>query len=271
MTHDVLAAICDKKRAHIAQQKAAIPVELLQEKIVMLTPCRGFVQSLRNQQKAGKFGLIAEIKKASPSKGVIRADFDAGSLAKTYEMAGANCLSILTDIPYFQGHDDDFLAARNASKLPLIRKDFILDPYQVYETRAMGADCLLLIMAALDDATAFALFTLARTLGLDILVEVHNAEEAQRALALNPDMIGINNRNLKTLEIDLNVSCEISPTLPETILRVGESGLYHRDDLDRLAKAGMTTFLVGESLMRQDDLVAAVKNLLGDSHIRETL
>ena len=268
MAQDVLAAICLDKQAHIERQKSLVPMAVLEQKIASLPPCRGFIQALRERQKAGQFGLIAEIKKASPSKGLIRADFDAATLAKTYQDAGATCLSILTDTAYFHGSDNDFAAARQASDLPLIRKDFILDPYQVYETRAMGADCLLLIMAALEDDVALMLYALARQLGLDVLVEVHNAEEAARALKLNPDMIGINNRNLKTLEIDLNVSCEISPTLPDHILRVGESGLYHRHDLDRLAHAGMTSFLVGESLMRQNDLATAVKNLLGDGQIR---
>jgi len=242
MTQDVLTQICADKRLHVAHQKDQIPLSILRQQIEAAPACRGFIAALTAQKAAGKFGLIAEVKKASPSKGLIRDDFDPAKLAALYQEAGASCVSVLTDTPYFMGTDDDFRHARAACSLPMIRKDFTIDPYQVYETRAMGADCLLLIMAALTDDQAKTLYDLAIELGLDVLVEVHDADEAERALKLTPRMIGINNRNLKTLEVNINTSCQIAPTLPPDILCVGESGLNSRGDLDRLAQAGTTSF-----------------------------
>lgn len=267
MSDNLLTRICDDKLVHVAHQQSHISLKDLEHRIADTPPCRGFLYALQQQKEQGQFGLIAEIKKASPSKGLIRPDFDPAALARDYTTAGATCLSVLTDTPYFMGSDDDFRRARAATHIPMLRKDFILTPYQVYETRALGADCMLLIMAALHDEQARTLYDLAKSIGLDVLIEIHDEEEAHRALLLKPDMIGINNRNLKTLDIDLGISCQIAPSLPPDILCVGESGLYHRNDLDRLAGAGMTSFLVGESLMRQPDLIQAVKNLLKDGQI----
>ncbi len=203
---DVLAEICDRKRQDVARRKAERSEAALQSLAAEAPPVRPFAASLEAQLTQGRYGLIAEIKKASPSRGLIRADFDPPSLAQAYEAGGATCLSVLTDAPYFQGDDDDLRAARAACALPVLRKDFILDPYQVVESRAIGADCILLIMAALDDGTARDLAATARDLGLDILVEVHDRAELDRALDLDCRLIGINNRNLKTLKVDLKTT-----------------------------------------------------------------
>ena len=259
---DVLARICADKRADLLRRKAAAPLALGRQRAAAAPPPRGFADRLRAAVAAGGYGLIAEIKKASPSKGLIRADFDPAALAAAYARGGATCLSVLTDGPYFQGRDADLTAARAAAELPVLRKDFTLEPYQVFEARALGADCVLLIMAALDDAAAAALEQAALALGMDVLIEVHDAAELDRALRLESPLIGVNNRNLKTLTVDLGVTEELAEVMPRGRLLISESGLHGADDLARMAGAGAHCFLVGESLMRQPDVAAATRALL---------
>jgi indole-3-glycerol phosphate synthase len=259
---DVLAKICDDKRLHIAQSKMLRSVNDLEELSKSATDPRGFMRALRKRLEAGKYGLIAEIKKASPSKGVIRDSFDPNSLAKAYELGGATCLSVLTDIQYFQGNDAFLHEARNAVSLPSLRKDFMLDPYQVIESRALGADCILLIMAALSDEHAMELEEAAIELGMDVLVEVHNGDELDHALKLKSQLIGVNNRNLKNMQVDIAMTEELAGRIPQDRILVSESGLYLAADLARMSKAGANCFLVGEALMRQEDVTQAVKTLL---------
>jgi len=259
MTH-MLAAICEAKRAHIAARKAACSEGSLQAMLRHAPAPRGF----RSALLARPVGLIAEIKKASPSKGVIRADFNPADLAVAYETGGASCLSVLTDVPYFQGDDSYLASARNATTLPVLRKDFMLDPYQITESRALGADCILLIMAALEDAQALELESAAMALSMDVLVEVHDEAETDRALThLTSPLLGINNRNLKTLEVDIATTERLAKRIPEARTAVCESGINTHRDIRRIMRAGVHCFLVGESLMRQNDVRRATRKLLG--------
>jgi indole-3-glycerol phosphate synthase len=258
---DVLAEICARRRAAVARQKAQVPLAELERRAATGRP-RGFVRALETKLAQDQLALIAEIKKASPSKGLIRPDFDPPALAQAYAAGGAACLSVLTEAEHFQGADRHLADARAAVNLPCLRKDFILEPYQVVETRALGADCMLLIMAALDDRQARELSLLARDLALDVLVEVHDAAELDRALRLESRLIGINNRNLKTLRVDLRTTEQLAPSVPDDRLLVAESGLARHADLERMAAAGARCFLIGEALMRQADVAAATRALL---------
>lgn len=260
---DVLERICADKRDHIARCKRERPISGLMSDAKAADAPRGFAAALARRADAGAAALIAEIKKASPSKGLIRADFDPPALARAYEAGGAACLSVLTDEPYFQGRDAYLAAAREAVSLPLLRKDFMLDPYQVVEARAIGADCILLIMAALEDGQAGELAAAAREFGLDILIEVHDRAELDRALNINSPLVGINNRNLKTLAVSLDTTEELAPHVPDDRDVVCESGLYAADDVKRMTAIGVQRFLVGESLMREHDVTAATRRLLG--------
>ncbi len=259
---DVLEKICADKRDHVAARIAEVPLDDIKAQAANGPALRPFADRLAAAVERGEYGLIAEIKKASPSKGLIREDFAPAALARAYQSGGATCLSVLTDIPYFQGRDDYLTAARIATTLPVLRKDFILDAYQVYESRAIGADCILLIMAALDDDEAADLEGIAQELKMDVLIEVHNAEELERALKLTSRLIGINNRNLKTLEVDLATTENLAASIPEGRILVSESGLSEPADLERMAEVGASCFLIGESLMRQSDVAGATRTLL---------
>ncbi len=259
---DVLAEICDAKRLEVATRRERTPLASLERQVGAAQPARGFAGRLRQTAAGGRAALIAEIKKASPSKGLIRADFDPATLARAYKEGGASCLSVLTDAPYFQGSDQHLIQARQAVDLPVLRKDFTVDPYQVYEARTLGADCILLIVAALDDSSLRGLARLAHDLGLDVLVEIHDEAELDRGLAVDGALLGINNRNLKTLTVDLAVFELLAPRVPRDRLLVAESGLRTAADLARLGRAGARAFLVGESLMAQADVTAATRALL---------
>jgi indole-3-glycerol phosphate synthase len=260
---DVLSRICAETRIEVTRRRATITMGQLRDKIAAVGPTRGFGQRLKQRCASQGLGLIAEIKKASPSGGLIRADFDPAELAQAYAEGGASCLSVLTEWSNFQGTPADLKLARKAVSLPVLRKDFIIDPWQIIESRAIGADCILLIMAVLSDDTAREFEDQARGLDMDVLVEVHDEAELERALGLRSGMIGINNRNLKTMRTDLVVTEQLAPLVPPGVFLIAESGIASRADAERIARAGVHGMLVGESLMRQADVTLATRRLLG--------
>jgi indole-3-glycerol phosphate synthase len=263
---DILQRILDRKAEEIAERSARVPLDALRSRLADAPPVRGFAAALAAKRAAGSPAVIAEIKKASPSKGVIRPEFDPPAIARSYEAAGAACLSVLTDVDFFQGADAYLQQARAACALPVLRKDFTVDPYQIVEARALGADCILLIVAALDDAQLSSLYREAMTLGLDVLVEVHDGDELRRALALpaidgREALIGVNNRNLRTFEVSLDTTLSLLAAMPPGRPLITESGIATRDDVARMRDAGVDGFLVGESFMRDPDPGAALRRL----------
>ncbi|MCG8466314.1 MAG: indole-3-glycerol phosphate synthase TrpC [Xanthomonadales bacterium] len=258
----VLERIIARKHEEIAQRSAALPLAELKARCAQVEPVRGFLKQLNKRVEQGKPAVIAEVKKASPSAGVIREDFQPAWIAQRYHAHGASCLSVLTDHDFFQGHEDYLQQARAACPLPVIRKDFTVDPWQVWESRSLGADAILLIMAALNDEQYQQLYHLARELQLDVLVEVHNEEELQRALIIKPPLLGINNRDLHRFKTDLATSERLVPQIPANTLVVGESGIHSADDIRRLRRSGIHTFLIGEAMMRAEDPGVALSELM---------
>ena len=261
---NVLLEICEQKLVHIEKRKRQKPENQLLVEAKKATKPRGFLEALQEKSKNG-YGLIGELKKASPSKGLIRQEFNPTELAIAYERGGAACLSVLTDIPYFQGNDNFLVQAREATALPVLRKDFMLDTYQVIESRALGADCILLIMAALEDGLAKILEDCAMELGMDVLVEVHDEVELNRALNLKTALLGVNNRNLKTMVTDIGMTERLASIAPSEKILVSESGLRTKIDLSRMARVGARCFLIGESIMIQNDIESATRALLSET------
>ncbi|MDN3516140.1 indole-3-glycerol phosphate synthase TrpC [Aquisalimonas lutea] len=260
-TPDILKKILERKAEHVARNSQAVHQESLRHEAGTVPAPRGFLAALRAERDAGRAAVIAEIKKASPSKGRIRSDFNPEALARSYADGGATCLSVLTDRDFFQGHDLDLRAARGACDLPVLRKDFIIDPFQIWESRVLGADCILLIAAALADERMEELYRLARSLGMDVLVEVHDDAELDRALALNPELIGINNRDLHTFETDLRTTLRLLERIPEGAFVVTESGFSTREEVVSMLEQGVPGFLVGEAFMRAPDPGAELRAL----------
>ena len=262
-TPDILKKIISRKVEEIAERSSGVSLEELRERIESASPVRGFVAAIQSKIEQGQAAVIAEIKKASPSKGVMRENFIPEEIARSYEKGGAACLSVLTDIDFFQGGDDYLQQARAACSLPVIRKDFIIDPYQVYEARAIGADCILLIVAALDDVQMAELATTATQLGMDVLVEVHDGEELARALPLNLPLVGINNRNLRTFETSLDTTLDLLSQIPGDRIVVTESGIHTPDDVALMRENEVNTFLVGEAFMRAEEPGEKLAELFG--------
>ena len=260
-TPDILKKILNRKREEIAERSAGVNIQDLKARIQSLPPARGFTKAIETAIKQGNPAVIAEIKKASPSKGVIREDFDPVAIAQSYDKGGATCLSVLTDVDFFQGSDAYLQQVREACELPVIRKDFMIDAYQVYESRAMGADCILLIVAALDDAQLQELSSLATELAMDVLVEVHDEQELHRALTLNTTLIGINNRDLRTFEISLQTTIDLLPQIPKDRIVVTESAIHTPRDVTLMRQYNVNAFLVGEAFMRADDPGAKLAEL----------
>lgn len=258
---DILQAILQTKQQEIQERSTQTSLAQLQEQAMHAEPVRGFLRAMQNKIHTGQAAVIAEIKKASPSKGIIRADFDPPSIAQSYAQGGAACLSVLTDKPYFQGHENYLQAARAACTLPVIRKDFMIDPYQIYEARAIGADCILLIVSALNDQQLNELYTLAIELGMDVLIEVHDRDELRRTIPLNAPLIGINNRNLRTFVTSLNTTLDLLAEVPSNTLLVTESGIHTQADVQLMREHQVNAFLVGEAFMRAADPGAELANL----------
>ena len=261
---DILQRILATKQQEIAARQHKVSFDALQQQAHHVSPPRGFVAALRRRVQQGGAGVIAEIKRASPSKGVIREDFNVVDIARSYQAGGASCLSVLTDSEYFQGHEVFLTQARSACSLPVIRKDFIVDPYQVMEARAIGADCILLIVAALDDEQLASLHAAARAQGMDVLVEVHDGDELERALKLDLELVGINNRNLRSFETSLDTTIELLPRVPDGCLVVTESGIHTRADIALMRDHDVHAFLIGEAFMRAPDPGQALAELFAD-------
>ena len=260
---DILNRIIARKQQEICARRQVVPLQSLHRQAQAAAAPRGFVAALMRRIEQGEAAVIAEIKKASPSKGVIRENFDVVDIAKSYEAGGASCLSVLTDLDFFQGHEDYLVAARAACELPVIRKDFIIDSYQVVESCALGADCILLIVAALDDETLSSLHSQAQSLGMDVLVEVHDRAELERALQLDLELVGINNRDLRSFDTNLETTIDLLDAVPEACLVVTESGIHSRDDVARMRTHDVHAFLVGEAFMRVPDPGQGLKDLFG--------